>query len=68
MIMLRFLDRSTQVTDPAFLDRAPVMAPHPLPTSKTLGLLPREPPPMLSEPKEVISPREEIFPEKAVSF
>ena len=35
--MLRFLDRSTQVTLPAFLASAPVMAPHPLPTSSTLS-------------------------------
>lgn len=31
-------ERSTQVTDPAFRERAPVMAPQPLPTSSTLSV------------------------------
>ena len=38
MIMLRFFDRSTQTTSPAFLASAPVMAPQPLPISSTLSV------------------------------
>ena len=37
-MVLRLFDKSTQVTLPAFLAKAPVIAPQPLPTSKTLSV------------------------------